>query len=290
MSIIDSQASKFLGKNTQDYNLEYNPDLLVNIERKHNREAHKIGSLEGFDIWHNYEVSFLLNNGIPLTYVAKIKIPCNSKYFIESKSMKLYFFSFNMRKMGKSVEDAKTNFLRIVKEDFYYKIGDYIDISLFDPSNTPKDKFPFTEYSDLSNSFIWDEDFSQYKESPELLELSNKKAVFKYYFSGFRSNCRVTHQPDFSTIFLNITGNVPTYKSLMKYLVSFRNEYHFHEEVTEQIFQGIMDRIKPDSLAIYNLFTRRGGIDICPVRHTENAKLEDLFGNASKLTESTIYQ
>lgn len=290
MSIIDSQASKFLGKNTQDYNLEYNPDLLVNIERKHNREAHKIGPLNGFDIWHNYEVSFLLNCGVPLTYVAKIKIPCNSKYFIESKSMKLYFFSFNMKKMGKNPIEARENFLRIVKEDFYYKIGDYIDIALFDAYNAPKEKFPFTEFLDLSDSFIYDEDFSHYKESPELLEFSGRKAVFNFYFSGFRSNCRVTHQPDFSTIFISSTGNMPTYKSLMKYLVSFRNEYHFHEEVTEQIFQAIMNKIKPDSLAIYNLFTRRGGIDICPVRHTENAKLVDLFGNAYKLTESTIYQ
>lgn len=285
-NIVDRKASQFLGKQTHDYNLDYSIDLLVNIERRHNREAHNIGTLNGFDIWHNYEVSFLLNNGYPLTFVAKIKIPSSSKYFIESKSMKLYFFSFNMLKLGDTEEEAVQKFLYIVKNDLSKKTESYVEIELF---NEIKGKYPFEDFFDLkilSN----DTDFSNFKESPNLLELSAKQSHCKVKFTGFRSNCRVTHQPDFSNVFLDIKGNVPTLISLLKYLVSFRNEFHFHEEVTEQIFQAIMDKINPHSLVIYNLFTRRGGLDICPVRHTENAELVKDFDNVKKLTQATIYQ
>lgn len=284
--IIDEKASQFLGKQTHNYNLDYSIDLLVNIERRHNREDHNIGNLDGFDIWHNYEVSFLLNNGYPLTFVAKIKIPSSSKYFIESKSMKLYFFSFNMLKLGDTEEEAVQKFLYIVKNDLSKKTESYVEIELF---NDIKGIYPFEDFFDLkilSN----DTDFSNFKESPNLLELAGKQSHCKFKFTGFRSNCRVTHQPDFSNIFLEIKGNVPTLISLLKYLVSFRNEFHFHEEVTEQIFQAIMDKINPHSLVVYNLFTRRGGLDICPVRYTENAELVKDFGNVKKLTQATIYQ
>ena len=48
-------------------------------------------------------------NGLPVVGVAKIVYPCSSKYIVESKSIKLYFNSFNMTKLGESSEVVRNN-------------------------------------------------------------------------------------------------------------------------------------------------------------------------------------
>jgi 7-cyano-7-deazaguanine reductase len=53
---------------------------------------------------------------------------------------------------------------------------------------------------------------------------------------------------------------------LLQYLVSLRNENHFHEEICEMIFKRIYDLINPSTLIVACLYTRRGGLDINPIR------------------------
>lgn len=288
MNQIDKQASKFLGKQTHNYDLSYNPDLLVPIERILNRKAYNISDEDfaGYDVWHNYECSFLLDNGYPVTFVGKIVIPCKSKYFIESKSLKLYFFSLNMKTFGETIEEAVTNYENLVTKDLSDKIGCEIQFKLH---NALSGKKPFSynfkyleKYIDCEN-----EPFSNYKESPDLLERGGS-GIINVVFTGFRSNCRVTHQPDFSNLFLHLKGKLPSFISLARYLVSFRNEYHFHEEVTEQIFKALDTKFELEEIFIGNLFTRRGGLDICPVRwiNTPGCAIADV----NILTNPTIYQ
>lgn len=291
MDTINTKASKFLGKQLNDYNLQYSPDILVPIERSINREAYSITNdtfSGGYDIWHNYECSFLLDNGYPLTLVGKIKVPSDSKYFIESKSLKLYFFSFHLKRLGANASDAIRNFIQIVSNDLSEKTESQVTFNVF---NRITQDFDFGMYVDLEDSVDFEKgNFANFKESPDLLELGST-GEFKVVFKNFRSNCRVTHQPDFSNIFISIKGNLPTKRSLLEYLVSFRNEYHFHEEVTEQIFKALIDKINPQSLVISNLFTRRGGLDICPVRYLNGG--EDLplaLLNTWELSSPTIYQ
>ena len=57
-------------------------------------------------------------------------------------------------------------------------------------------------------------------------------------------------------------------KSLVRYIVSFRNENHFHEEVVEMIYKRLYDKLDPEDMMVGAVYTRRGGIDICPSRAT----------------------
>jgi 7-cyano-7-deazaguanine reductase len=52
----------------------------------------------------------------------------------------------------------------------------------------------------------------------------------------------------------------------LQYIVSFRDECHFHEEICEAVYKRLMDTIGPDELAVRCLYARRGGIDINPER------------------------
>lgn len=290
-NVIDNKASKFLGQQINNYDLSYNPDLLVPIERSFNREAYNITDADfcGWDIWHNYECSFLVDNGYPLTWVGKIKIPSNSKYFIESKSLKLYFFSLNMKTFGEDIDSAIENYIKQVKKDLSDKIGMPVEFTLHGKLSGRK---PFTfNFKNISKLVdVESMNFSNYKESPDLLERGGS-GIVNIIFRNFRSNCRVTHQPDFSNLFLHLEGNLPDFGSLARYLVSFRNEYHFHEEVTEQIYKALISKFELKDIFIGNLFTRRGGLDICPIRSSSRAILDkQAITDCFTLTEPTIYQ
>ena len=49
-------------------------------------------------------------------------------------------------------------------------------------------------------------------------------------------------------------------------LFSHRKVSHFHEEICEMVFKHLYDRFNPEELMVCCLYTRRGGIDINPVR------------------------
>lgn len=288
---VNETASRFLGKQLNDYQTSYDPNILVPIERNLNRQDYGITNEDfggGYDIWHNYECSFLTNKGYPVSLVGKIKIPLDSPKFIESKSMKLYFFSFHMEKLGETVEEAIENYVNTVTKDLSEATESQVEFAVF-KDFTDGDIFEgYEEVSSLTD--IESLEFNTFKETADFLKLSDSKDELKVVFRNVRSNCRVTHQPDFANLFLRIKGDQPTVESVLQYIVSFRNEYHFHEEVTEQIFKNIKERFNPSELSVSMLFTRRGGLDICPVRASSIDLVDQTFLNVNKLPKRTVYQ
>lgn len=125
----------------------------------------------------------------------------------------------------------------------------------------------------------------KFKEAPELLitEETKQQQTYHLMFDSLRSNCRVTHQPDFGDLFLYYKSKKHILEeSLIKYLSSFRTEFHFHEECCEMIYKRLFDMLnKDDELFVCALYTRRGGIDICPARWSKNCIVNDVF----KLTD-----
>ena len=101
-------AAKHLGT-ISAYSDKYDADLLVKVPRNLNREAYGIDEnnlpFVGYDVWNAYEVSAITEKGRPVTGLLKISYPCDSKYHVESKSIKLYLNSFNMHKIGKTAEE-----------------------------------------------------------------------------------------------------------------------------------------------------------------------------------------
>ena len=55
-------------------------------------------------------------------------------------------------------------------------------------------------------------------------------------------------------------------EGLLKYLIGFREHNEFHEQCVERIFVDILRACKPQKLAVYARYTRRGGLDINPWR------------------------
>jgi 7-cyano-7-deazaguanine reductase len=78
----------------------------------------------------------------------------------------------------------------------------------------------------------------------------------------------VTGQPDWASIFIDYRGRPIAHQQLLQYLISFREHQAFHEPCVERIFTDLMSYCKPESLAVYCRYTRRGGLDINPYRST----------------------
>lgn len=276
-------ASTHLGKKVSGSEL-YNPKLLVAIPRYENRKQYDISNenlpFTGFDVWHAYEFSSMTENGVPVTRLLKIKYNCNSEFLVESKSLKLYLNSFNMSKYGKNIDDCLNICKSIIQKDLSEKLQTEVCAEFL--NNKSKRIEIFENYKSLMD-FVDEETLkvSSFKESPELIEIEQEEDEKSYYltFDSLRSNCRVTHQPDFGDAFIYYKSKIHIKEdSLVKYLSSFRSEYHFHEECCEMIFKRLSDVLAiDDELFVCALYTRRGGIDICPSRWSKNIKPKEVL-------------
>ncbi|WP_128893717.1 preQ(1) synthase [Longirhabdus pacifica] len=78
----------------------------------------------------------------------------------------------------------------------------------------------------------------------------------------FTALCPVTGQPDFATItFKYVPGPyIVELKSLKLYMWSFRDEGHYHEDVTNRMLKDFVNIIKPKKLKVTGKFNVRGGV------------------------------
>jgi len=287
MAKLDNKnVSKHLGQ-TSEYKSTYDPSLLVREPRQSNRTHLGIKDHDlpfvGNDTWNAYEISALTNRGLPVVGVAKIVYPCNSRYIVESKSIKLYFNSFNMTKLGESSEVVRDNIGTKASKDLSELLGVAVQVKVHSNAYVLSDTNVFTAKrewmhgEDCTPSYITLEDtypidgteFTAYQEAPDLLkEIEDAPSEEVYYHSALlKSNCRVTSQPDWGDVYIYMKGkNTVDPISLLQYIVSFRDECHFHEEICEAIYKRLMDTINPEELSVRCLYARRGGIDINPER------------------------
>ena len=294
----DEIASKFLGKKVAGSE-NYDPSLLVAIPREENRKQYNLNSknlpFNGWDIWHAYEFSAMSSNGVPVTRLLKLKYSPNSKFLVESKSLKLYLNSFNMSRFGSSIKECLDICKNKIEHDLSEKLQTKVEVNFIDNNAT---KINIFENFQNIMQFVDEKELKidKFKEAPEVLTVEQTNEAKEYFltFDSLRSNCRVTHQPDFGDLYLYYKSKKHIEEgNLVKYLTSFRSEYHFHEECCEMIFKRLYDILdEGDELFVCALYTRRGGIDICPSRWSKNCspKWVAVLNDVTKFARGTIKQ
>ncbi len=78
----------------------------------------------------------------------------------------------------------------------------------------------------------------------------------------FTCVCPKTGQPDFAEFNLEYVPNKKCIelKSLKLYMVSYREEGHFHEDVTNRILDDLVNACDPKYMKLTGIFNVRGGI------------------------------
>lgn len=256
-----------------NYDLHYNPERLFAIPRASKREEIGVSPNQlpfyGFDYWNHYEVSWLNEKGKPMVAVAEIIYDCATPYLIESKSLKLYFNSFNNTQY-KCMEDLK----QTIESDLSKRLEGEVLVRILPLRQKELSELHLIFEGECIDDL--DVQCSDYLVSPDYLKVEENAVQETLYSDLLKSNCLVTKQPDWGSVQIAYEGKQINREGLLKYLVSFRNHNEFHEQCIERIFVDIMNRCKPKKLTVYGRYTRRGGLDINPYRSTEKATPQDL--------------
>lgn len=280
---------------------KYDPSLLFRIPRSENRVHYGLHDenlpFVGFDVWNCYEVSFLTDNGLPVSRVMKLVYAADSLFLVESKSLKLYLNSFNMDRCGKTIALAEERVGVTVSQDLSNLLEAQVYVSLFDTKCEVRRAFPTFVNVDLAALVPLKVQesihFTRFTEAPDLIRCEKTEALHSYLFRTdlLRSNCRVTHQPDWGDLFVEMTAHRDIdLSSIMEYLISFRKENHFHEEVVEMIYKRFWDIFEPETLMVAAMYTRRGGIDINPIRASHAELIDETLVSTKLMVEKTQRQ
>ena len=91
---------------------------------------------------------------------------------------------------------------------------------------------------------------------------TEREFVIHMQIPEFTCLCPITGQPDFATLYLDYIpqNRCVELKSLKLYIWSFRDEGKFHEAVTNEILDAIIDAIAPRYARLTAKFWVRGGI------------------------------
>lgn len=255
--------SLHLGKES-NYLSKYDKNLLESIPRKSARDDIGIKNVEewffGYDLWSCYEFSWLNQNGKPEVRIIKFEVSCQSEFIVESKSVKLYLNSFHNTKF----EDEK-EIIALLTADLSEYTKSNVNVEIFHLNH-----FIGSQLNTFSGVCLDEIDIETdvYQVDSSLLKLSNKNIEIEeeLYSNLLKSNCLVTKQPDWASVYIKYKGLKIDHYYLLKYLISFRNHNEFHEQCVEHIYKDIMKMCSPKELFIYAKYTRRGGIDINPYR------------------------
>lgn len=254
-----SVEHSLLGKDT-NYPTEYQPEILFPISRATAREkyAHVEGIRQGKDWWHIFEISWLNTAGVPQVAIGRMTLPATSPNLIESKSLKLYFNSLNFAKF-----DSKEAFIETVEKDLSNAAQAEVKLDLFHV-----DDLDISKPEGICLDSLTPERLENHPDATLLAfdKESDEHVEIQLYSHLLRSNCPVTGQPDWGTVFIRYQGKKPCYKSILAYIISYRQHNGFHEQCVEQIYADLWQNLQPEKLMVYATYTRRGGLDINPCR------------------------
>ncbi|QBH95630.1 NADPH-dependent 7-cyano-7-deazaguanine reductase QueF [Limnobaculum zhutongyuii] len=263
----DNQAlsALTLGKETA-YIDHYDASLLQPVPRSLNRDPLGLSAtalpFHGADIWTLYELSWLNSRGLPQVAVGEVHIDANSINLVESKSFKLYLNSFNQTSLD-SWEDVQ----QVLTRDLSLCAQGNVSVKLFRLEQLTGESIGAFDGECIDDQPI---EITHYDFDDKLLERATEKdtpLVEETLVSHLlKSNCLITHQPDWGSVEIRYRGPQINREALLRYIVSFRHHNEFHEQCVERIFNDIQRYCHPESLSVYARYTRRGGLDINPYR------------------------
>jgi len=251
-----------LGRPT-DYTDTYDAALLCPFPRQAKRDEIGVDSaalpFAGEDIWNGYELSWLQPDGRPVVATAVFRFPCSSPFLIESKSFKLYLNSFNQTVVADVGTLAAT-----LQRDLADACGAPVAVEVQPLPGMP------VRFAELPGECIdgFDVAIDRYSLDASLLAGAASGEVVEETLHShlLKSNCLVTRQPDWASVMIRYRGRRLDRQALLRYLISFRQHSEFHEQCVERIFTDLKRFCAPERLTVYARYTRRGGLDINPMR------------------------
>ncbi|WP_434353445.1 NADPH-dependent 7-cyano-7-deazaguanine reductase QueF [Psychrobacter sp. HD31] len=263
---------------TTSYPKTYSPAVLFPISRSLGRdEIEKKAAISadvvslGMDWWHCFELSWLNPQGISQVAMARLAIPADSEFIIESKSLKLYLNSLNLSKFDSlevvknTIESDLSTALKTQVLVDIFSLNDISALNIIQPLGKNIDQA--LDNTTHQIGIVDDVTADMLKVEDGAADILSQS----YQSHLLRSNCPVTDQPDWGTVQIDITSRKVDEASLLEYLLTYRQHNGFHEQCVEQIFADLTKVFEPSHLMVRAWYTRRGGIDINPCRVSQTS-------------------
>jgi 7-cyano-7-deazaguanine reductase len=305
---INDIAAKSLGSDNSYavYTDTFDPSLLVPMPRALARNEYGITGKEftGFDVWHCHESTFLLNNGIPVAGTLKIIYPSDSEYMVESKSIKLYLNTYDMCKMGYTIDGAIKNYENQILKDLCNILKTTVRVYFHKNNADQKAINPVKGYEDiydyLRDKMYYMEDI-QYNgdKTYNITEKNNNSNSIKTYYpvklstNVLRSRCRHTKQKDTGSAYIYFVVK-PGYKinveNVLRQILQLREKNEFHEFCAEVLYTKFVNQEGIQDVMVSLLYARRGSLDINPVRTSNENIIPDVMIKPELYTKKTMGQ
>lgn len=252
------------------YPTRHDPSLLFPIPRAAGRAElglHGALPFAGVDRWHAYELSWLDARGKPVVATATFTVPADSPHLVESKSLKLYLNSINAHRFHDK-EAARAT----IAHELARAAGAEVQVAFgLPPIDAHGGGARAIDLDALGVDIAAD---GYGPPQPAHLQADDGHDADETLASQLlKSNCPVTGQPDWASVRIAYRGPRIHRHGLLRYLVSFRDHAGFHEQCVERIFVDVLARCRPRALVVDARYTRRGGLDINPVRATPGLAL-----------------
>ncbi|MFV0600694.1 MAG: NADPH-dependent 7-cyano-7-deazaguanine reductase QueF [Brachymonas sp.] len=259
---------------------QYAPQVLFPIARQPQRGELGMAAggalpFTGVDLWTGYELSWLNPRGKPQVALVQVTVPCETPCIVESKSFKLYLNSFSNSRFT-SADAARARIAADVGAAVWQPVAPEsqqtargapptVGVRLVLPEQFAAQTVQELEGLSLDRL---DVECTEYEPAPQWLRANAAEAAVTETLTShlLRSNCPVTQQPDWGDIQISYSGAPIDQEGLLRYIVSLRNHNGFHEHCVERMFMDILRRCHPSRLTVYARYTRRGGLDINPLR------------------------
>ena len=277
---VQTPEQSQLGKATA-YPDQYAPQTLFPIARQPQRSelgmtAGAALPFTGADLWTGYELSWLNPRGKPQVALVQVAVPCETPCIVESKSFKLYLNSFSNSRFA-SADEVRQRIAEDVGAAVWQPVA---SVSQQASGGAPPstvgvrlvlpEQFAAQTVQELEGLSLdrLDVECSDYQPAPHWLRADTAESAVTETLTShlLRSNCPVTQQPDWGDIQISYSGAPIDQEGLLRYIVSLRNHNGFHEHCVERIFMDILRHCRPSRLTVYARYTRRGGLDINPLR------------------------
>lgn len=239
--------------------------ILTAIARAHTRAELNFSALPpmlGEDLWGCWELSWLDARGKPVQAVAELRVPAASPALIESKSLKLYLGGY----AGTRFESNAAVAARI-GADLSAAVGAPVQVALLPAAQWSQLSLQAAPGCCVDTLDLQPGGFGPPR--PQCLRIEAGAETRETLHSMLlRSNCPVTGQPDWATLVVDYSGPPIVHATLLDYLLSYRQHSGFHEQCVERIWLDLLRHCHCRKLTVYARYTRRGGLDINPLRST----------------------
>ena len=219
-------------------------------------ERHEPGIEQGVDVWTCWEAYWLDDSGRAQTAVLQFEIDAQCGYIVESKSVKLYLQGLNHVCFA-----SDQAYLQAVTEDLGNCLQYPIKAELIPPLAIQRAEVPGINIDSCTYTYN-----GNAVDNTVLCKTEGQASLALYNSNLFRSLCPVTNQPDYATVIIAMVGTILEPESVLAYLRSFHSHGAFHEQCCTRVFRDIKQGFAMQRLSVVMAFSRRGGIDITPMR------------------------